>query len=111
MNQKLNAEQAYDSFDMSNQLLGKSRSNRPYLIEDASGLGIIVDNWKYIDPNNGSAYDHSTKTELGNSKEPQLYNLSSDINERKNLALQYPDKVKSLSEKLQQIKSEHGYHL
>ena len=111
LNQKLNVQQAYDSFDMSNQLLGKSRSNRPYLIEDAAGLGIIIDNWKYIDPNNGSSYDHSTKTELGNSKEPQLYNLSSDISERKNLALQYPDKVKSLSEKLHQIKSEHGYHL
>jgi arylsulfatase A-like enzyme len=111
LNQKLNEEQAYDSFDMISQLLGKSTNNRPYLIEDAAGLGIIVDNWKYIEPNNGAAYDYSTKTELGNNKEPQLYNLSLDIRESKNLVLQYPDKVKSLSQKLQQIKNEHGYHL
>lgn len=111
LNQKLSTKQAYDSFDMISQLLGKSKSNRPYLIEDAGGLGIIADNWKYIVPNNAAAYDYATKTELGNSKEPQLYNLSKDIEERKNLASQYPDKVKQLSEKLQQVKDEHGYHL
>jgi len=111
LNQKLPENQAYDSFNMINQLLGKSIVNRPYLVEDANGLGIIIDNWKYIEPNNGAAYDRTTKTELGNSKEPQLYDLSTDIHENKNLARQYPEKVKSLAQKLQQIKSEHGYHL
>ncbi|MET4139619.1 arylsulfatase [Pedobacter sp. UYP1] len=111
LNQKTGTIQAYDSFDMINQLLGKSSTNRPYLIEDADGLGIIVANWKYIAPNNAAAYDYSTKTELGNTKEPQLYNLSSDLEESKNLASQYPDKVKELSKKLQQVKDEHGYHL
>jgi len=111
LNKKLKTEQAYDSFDMLSQLLGKSANNRPYLIEDAAGLGIIADNWKYIEPNQGASYDYSTKTELGNRKEPQLYDLSSDIGERRNLASQYPGKVKLLSQKLQQIKDEHGYHL
>ncbi|QNK63452.1 arylsulfatase [Pedobacter sp. PAMC26386] len=111
LNQKLNTDQAYDSFDMISQILGKSVTNRPYLVEDAAGLGIIIDNWKYIEPNNAAAYDRTTKTELGNNKEPQLYNLSVDIHENKNLAAQYPDKVKLLSEKLRQVKNEHGYHL
>jgi arylsulfatase A len=42
--------------------------------------------------------------ELGYDKQPQLYNLSTDIGETNNLAKKYPKKVKELKAKLEEIK-------
>jgi arylsulfatase A-like enzyme len=68
-------------------------------------LSLIQGNWKYIEPSDRAAYDPTTDTELGNSKIPQLYDLSKDPSERNNLASQYPDKIKALAEILLQIKN------
>jgi hypothetical protein len=38
---------------------------------------------------------------LGNDKQPQLYNLKTDIAEKTNLASQYPEIVKELTELLE----------
>lgn len=42
--------------------------------------------------------------ELGNDKQPQLYDLSSDPSEKTNVSKQYPDIVKELSELLESVK-------
>lgn len=39
----------------------------------------------------------NTKTELGNNKQVQLYQLSTDKNEQKNIAKQHPDRVSKLA--------------
>lgn len=101
--QNLKQGQAFDSFNMLRQLLGESRENRPYLIEDAYGIAIIKNHWKYIKPNNSNAYSKATETELGNSPQPQLYHLKTDERERINLAEKYPDKVKELAYLLEEI--------
>jgi len=96
---------ASDSENILEAFLGKSKTGRQVLIEHAGSLSIVEGNWKYIEPSERPAYDPKTDTELGNAKEPQLYDLSKDPSERNNLASQYPDKVKALAEKLLQIKN------
>jgi arylsulfatase A len=65
---------------------------------------IIKDGWKYIQPHAGLAYMKDVGIESGNSPEPQLYHLTEDIGEKRNLASQYPDKVKELEALLQKMK-------
>ena len=104
LRQPLASNDAPDSQDMWKALTGKSRQGRGVLVQHAGTLAIVKDNWKYIEPSNGRAYNPLTDTELGNTLEPQLYNLSEDIGEKRNLAAQHPEKVKELSQLLQEIK-------
>jgi hypothetical protein len=43
---------------------------------------------------------------MGNDPEPQLYNLKDDLGETKNLATEYPEKLKELEILLEKIKTE-----
>jgi arylsulfatase A-like enzyme len=95
--QTLLHDDAPDSFDMLLQLMGKSKKNRSYLIEQGGPLSIIQGKWKYIEPSKGPRVDLDVNIELGNDPLPQLYDLSKDIGEKNNLASKYPDVVKSLS--------------
>lgn len=45
-----------------------------------------------------------TNTETGNSPEDQLYHLNTDIGERNNVASQYPAKVKTFKQILEEEK-------
>lgn len=103
-NQQLAADQATDSFDKLQVLTGKSGNNRSYLVEHAGVLGIVKDNWKYIEPGNGPAKDNNVNIELGNDRAPQLYDLSNDMGERNNLADKNPQKVKALQLLLETIR-------
>jgi len=96
LNQKLPDGEARDSKDVWSALTGKSPVGREYLVEHAGTLAILKDNWKYIEPNKGAAYNKLTDTELGNSSVPQLYDLSKDMGERNNLAEKESDKVNKL---------------
>ncbi len=96
---------APDSRDQMEVLLGNDLKGRDYIIEQAGSLSVSDGNWKYIQPSNGAAYNRLTNTELGNNKEPQLYNLKEDIGEKNNLAAQYPDKVEALKAILKSEKS------
>lgn len=100
-----NKETATDSFDMLDVLMGKSNKGRKYLIEEAFTMGIREDNWKYI-----AAQSKTTPNWLMNKnvasglqKSPQLYDLSKDPKEEKNLAAEMPEKTKALEEQLLKI--------
>lgn len=101
--QDLAEDDAPDSFEMLDVLLGKSIEGREWIVEQNGTWSLIKGNWKYIYPNNRPAYDKFTDTELGNNPEPQLYDLSKDLGERENLAAENPEKVKELEKLLQQI--------
>jgi arylsulfatase A len=96
---------AKDSKALFTTLQGIDKKGRDYNIEHAYSLAIVKDNWKYIEPNDGSAYNSLTDTELGNSKVPQLYDLKNDRGETKNLASKYPNIVKELTELLEMEKN------
>lgn len=91
-----------DSENILSAFLGQG-PGRMMLVEQASTLSIIQGSWKYIRPGNGTPYMPLTNTETGNAKEAQLYDLSSDLSEKDNLAPQYADKVSELEKLLQQI--------
>jgi hypothetical protein len=46
-----------------------------------------------------------TNTELGNDSVPQLYDLSSDPGESRNVAPDYPARVQSMAAELQKIRT------
>ena len=97
---------APDSQEHLNVLLGKSNTDREYIVQQNlnNTLAIVKGQWKYIEPSDSPAIEFWTKMELGNDKHPQLYDLSSDPSEKTNVAKQHPDIVKELSALLETVK-------
>lgn len=92
-----------DSRDALNAWLGKDIKGRASIIEQGGTLAIVSGNWKYIKPSDGAAFQKLTNTELGNNKEPQLYDLSKDIGEKNNVAKDNADIVKRLAKELDEV--------
>lgn len=104
--QDLNPEDAPDSFNELDTWLGQNKEGRDYVVEyGVKTLAIKQGKWKYIVPAGGETYWPNTNTELGNSKDEQLYDMSKDINERKNMASLHPDLVRSLYTTIQVVKN------
>lgn len=87
---------APDSRDALPALMGDDAEGRDYIVEKAGSISIYDGEWKYIAPSNGYAYNHLTQTELGNSREPQLYHIATDLGERHNVAAEHPEVVERL---------------
>jgi arylsulfatase A-like enzyme len=104
--QKLAVDDAPDSFNILQTLLGTSRTGRDHLVEQAGALSVIQGEWKYIEPNGGPKIEKNTDMELGNDPQPQLYNLTRDIGETRNLAADYPKKVEELAGLLKKIRDQ-----
>ncbi len=104
--QKVPEQAAPDSLDELPALLGKSKTGREEMVEDADVRSIVEGNWKYIEPSDFPKMNVHTNTELGNDTHPQLYNLATDPSEKINLASKYPDKVKSLAAMLAKIRAD-----
>lgn len=104
--QELKPEDAPDSFNMINTLLGNSKFERPWLVEHSGRLSIIKGDWKFIEPGQGIKLMVDTNTETGNDPLPQLYNLKSDISEKNNVASENPAIVKELSDLLLKVRND-----
>ncbi len=107
VNRPVDKDMASDSKDYLQTLLNKKSISRDYLVEQSltSTLSLIRDKWKYIEPSGAMAINTNTNTELGNSKVPQLYDLSKDAGEKNNVAEKYPEITKELKDLLEKIKS------
>lgn len=101
LGQTVPAGAAPDSRNCLAAFLGKDKKGRDYVVEQAGSLSVYDGKWKYIAPGNGASYNKLTNIELGNNKQPQLYNLKKDIGEKQNLADRYPDQVARLQTILQ----------
>lgn len=108
LKQPLKNGAAPDSQEHLATLLGKEDTSRDYIIQQNlnNTLAIIKGQWKYIEPSEGPALEFWTKTELGNDKQPQLYDLSADPSEKTNVARKYPEIAKELAELLEKVKKE-----
>jgi arylsulfatase A-like enzyme len=104
--QKLEENDAPDSFNMLNTLLGKSKTDRIWLVEHSGRLTIIKGEWKFIEPGGGVKLQINTNTETGNDPLPQLYNLKTDLGEKNNVAAQNPLIVKELTELLLKVRND-----
>jgi arylsulfatase A-like enzyme len=104
--QSLSKDDAPDSFNYINTLLGKSKTGREWLVEHAGRLTIIKGDWKFIEPGSGVKLQINTNTETGNDAQPQLYNMKTDLGEKNNVAQENPAIVKDLTDLLQKIKND-----
>ena len=67
-------------------------------------LAFISGPWKYLEPSDGPALEFWTKTELGNSPEAQLYDLTGDPREQHNVAAEHPEVVAELAARLAEVR-------
>ncbi len=104
--QTLPKQAAPDSLDELPALLGKSKTGRKELVEDADVRSVVEGDWKLIQPSDFPKLNRDTNTELGNDPQPQLYNLAKDPGEKDNLASQYPDKVQHWSQVLAKLRAD-----
>ncbi len=102
--QTLGAADAPDSRDTLPALLGSSSTGRSDLVLQGGGTSVRQGPWKYIEANKRPAMNVQTNTELGNSPEPQLYDLASDPGERTNVAARRPEKVTELQALLDRVR-------
>jgi arylsulfatase A-like enzyme len=102
--QALAREDGPDSLDVLGALLGTSPAGRDELVEQAGALSLITTRWKLIAPSDGPRMSVHTNTELGNDPQPQLYDLSADLGEQRNVAGEHPEVVRDLTARLDRIR-------
>ncbi|MGC9359322.1 MAG: sulfatase family protein [Anaerolineae bacterium] len=102
----LQAGAAPDSFDVLAALLGESSRGRDELVtEGTQGKTVLRQgDWTFIPPHEGPAVSNTTHIELGNAPVPQLYDLSMDIGQIRNLAQEESARVAAMSARLQEIR-------
>lgn len=102
----LASHEVSDSLAMSEAILGRSGKGRESLVTEGFGAKTLVrqNDWVYIPPYPGPRLFGDKKVESGNASEPQLYDLSSDIGQRENVAGRHPDRVAEMKTLLQAIR-------
>ena len=96
-------------------LQGKDKTGRDWIVGQNAATTLTVltsDGYKYIAPNPKAAAfnaDRKTKTEMGNSADPQLYNTIVDPGEKNDLSKQMPQKVEQLWAILNSVVGEGGF--
>ena len=105
--QTLEEDEAPDSMDVLDALLGRSKRGRSELVVEGTRAKTVLrqNEWVFIPPHDGPAVNASTNTELGNSPEPQLYDLSLDIGQIRNLAEEQGDIANRMSAQLESIRA------
>jgi arylsulfatase A len=104
--QNLNPGDAPDSFNFLDAWLGKTKIGRQIEIQESFTLAIRDKKWKYIHPQEAETPEwlENKNVETGLYNETQLYDLSSDLAEQRNIASKYPKKVKEMQKKLHEIR-------
>ena len=87
-------------------LLGQDKVGRRQLVEHNATLSLRDGQWKYIAPSKGPAKYAATNTETGLSQQEQLYDVSTDPGETKNLASEQPERVAAMRATLEQVRGE-----
>jgi arylsulfatase A-like enzyme len=103
---KLAFDDAPDSINVLEALLGETQDGRKHLVEHAGVLSLIKGRWKFIAPSRGSKINASTGIEMGRDPKPQLYDLKNDIGEKNNIAAEHSDIVEEMSALLKKIKKD-----
>ena len=95
-----------DSQNTLNSFLGKLEKGRDQLVLEASGkIFLRKGNWVMIPPYEGpKIVNQWVKNETANSQDFQLYNLSDDLEQLRNLASDYPEKVQEMIKSMKEIK-------
>ncbi len=103
--QALSKTEAPDSINVLDALLGRTTEGRAELVVEGTRKKTVIrqGDWVYIPPHEGPALNRNTNTELGNSPDHQLYNLSQDISQICNVAQDNHGMVEKLSARLNEV--------
>jgi len=81
-------------------LLGESHVGRTETVEQGGPLALRDGAWKFIPPSKGRQVNSNTETETGNDPAPQLFDLSQDPGETKNVATNHPERTRQMAAQL-----------
>ena len=94
-----------DSKEMLDVFMGESDKGRDELILEAtSRTAYRKGDWAFIPAYDGRAINTSVNIELGNAKEPMLFNLADDLSQQKNLATSEPEKLAEMIASFEKIR-------
>lgn len=99
LNIELESNEAVDSQNVLDVILGTSNQGDPFILEEVYTLALKEDDWKYIVPEDPDAYSwigEHRNIRSGLSLQPQLFNLHTDSAETKNLFEVYPERGKRM---------------
>lgn len=101
----LQANEAPDSYDVMDALLGKTQQGRDQMLEESYTMSLRQGSWKYIAPQTKPVpkWMANKKIETGLMQQPQLFNLDKDLKEQNNLAATDPARLKQMQDKLSNI--------
>jgi arylsulfatase A-like enzyme len=94
-----------DSRNLLPALLGEDRNGREHLVQQAGALSIRKGRWKLIEAARGPAVNRQVNIETGNLGQVQLYDLTADPGETRNLAATEPTQVAELQQLLDQLRN------
>jgi arylsulfatase A-like enzyme len=95
---------AVDSQNVLPALLGDDATGRAELVEQGGPIVLRQGPWKFIPASPGVARNKNTHSETGNAPAPQLYDVSKDLGESRNLAKTQPAQVQSMSAALEKAR-------
>ena len=104
----LQENEAVDSENILDALLGKSTTGRETMLEESVTLALRKRDWKYIRPIPEGRripgwIDQGKNIESGLTHEPQLYHLAEDPGEKRNLAADHLERVAAMEKELEDI--------
>lgn len=105
LDHNLNDEEAPDSYNMMDALLGKTEKGRDVMLEESFTMALRNGDWKYIAPQSKPTPDwlRNKNIPTGLSDQPQLFNLENDNKEQHNLASREPEKLIEMQSVLNEI--------
>jgi len=101
---KLPEGAAPDSQNNLKALLGEDLKGNSYLIEESKGYALRHNKWKLVSDGSEALKKDKPKTsKIAATVKYELFDLSTDIGEQRNVAAQFPEKVQALSVILEKI--------
>lgn len=98
---------AVDSQNLLAALTGESQAGRAELVTEGIQANTLLrrGNWVFLPAHDGPRYSGTTGNETGFSHWDQLYDLSIDVSQQRNLATERPDKVEQLRRRLDELRA------
>lgn len=102
----LDTNAAPDSLNVLSVLLGRTENGRHELVTEGTQAKTVLrqGDWVFIPPHDGPPISNTTGIETGNLSEAQLYDLSQDIGQIKNVAAERDDVLNKMRDRLREIR-------
>ncbi len=98
---------AVDSQNMIDALTGSDPAGREEVVTEGMQANTLLrsGSWAYLPASDGPRYSAGTGNETGLSHWDQLYDLSADIGQRRNVAIEHPERVATLDKRLREVRA------